>query len=244
MRIEVRDLVVRYGAERAVDGVSFDVEPGTVFAMVGRNGAGKSSLVKVLLGQRRADHGQVAIDGRDPWRERAGLMREVGATPEVPDAPPGFSAADLEKHHAGFYPRWDYAGFRARLERFDLQTDSPFGSLSRGQKALLMLSLALAPQPKLLVLDDPTLGLDAVARRFVFDELIGELSEHGVTVFMTSHDLEGVERVATHLAILRAGRVESCGRLDELREEAARSGVEPPTLEEIFVRRTHMEVSA
>jgi len=244
MKIEARDLVVRYGGKRAVDGVSFEVEPGTVFALVGRNGAGKSSLVKVLLGQRHADHGEVLVDGRDPWRDRAALMRDIGASPEVPDAPPGLSATDLEKHHAGFYSQWDHAGFRARLERFELPLDSPFASLSRGQKALLMLSFALAPRPKLLVLDDPTLGLDAVARRFVFDELIGELSERGVTVFLTSHDLEGVERVATHLAILRAGRVESCGRLDELREEAARSGVEPPTLEEIFVRRTRMEVSA
>ncbi len=244
MKIEVRDLVVRYGAKRALGGVSFEVEPGTVFALVGRNGAGKSSLVKVMLGQRRADRGEVAIDGRDPWRARATLMRDVGATPEVPDAPPGLSAADLEKHRAGFYPRWDHAGFRARLERFDLPLDLPFASLSRGQKALLMLSLALAPQPKLFILDDPTLGLDAVARRFVFDELIGELSEHGVTVFLTSHDLEGVERVATHLGILVRGRLESCGRLDELREEAARSGLEPPTLEEIFVRHTQMEVSA
>ncbi len=97
---------------------------------------------------------------------------------------------------ASFHRGWDAAGFRARLDRFGIPHAKRFGELSRGQKGLVMLSLALAQRPELLLLDDPTLGLDPVARRFVFDELIGELADRGTTVLLTTHDLEGIERIA------------------------------------------------
>ena len=238
MKISVRDLRVRYGRRTALDGVSFDVASGSVWALLGRNGAGKSSLVKVLLGQRPADSGSAAIDGRDPWRHRARLMRTVTATPETPDAPVHLRVREIERWTAPLYPDWDAAGFTERLERFGVPRDQKFGSLSRGQKGLVMLALALAPRPRLLVLDDPTLGLDPVARRFVFDELIRELADRQVTVFLTSHDLEGVERVATHVGILKDGRLVAEGELESLRAEAVAAGVETPNLEEIFVART------
>lgn len=237
MRIDVRDLVVRYGRRTAVDGVSFDVAPGSVWALLGRNGAGKSSLVKVLLGQRPASAGTVRIQGLDPWRERARLMRTVCATPETPDAPPHLHVAAIERFTAPLYPSWDGAGFRARLERFGVPLRQKFGDLSRGQKGLVMLALALAPRPELLILDDPTLGLDPLARRFVFKELIAELAGRGVTVFLTSHDLAGVERVATHVGILDGGRLIAEGELEALREQAVAAGVEAPTLEAVFVER-------
>ena len=238
MKIEVRELVVRYGRLAAIDGVTFTVESGAVFALVGRNGAGKSSLVRALLGQRRADGGSIAVDGCDPWRDRVRLMAQVGAMPETPDAPAALDAHRLGELSAGFHDAWDAAGYRDRLARFGIPADRPCGRLSRGQRSLVQLALALAPRPRLLVLDDPTLGLDAVARRFLFEELIGEMAERGVTVFLTSHDLGGVERVATHLAILHAGRLAACGPLELLRDQAVREGLESPTLEEIFVART------
>lgn len=237
MKIEVRDLVVRYGRRTAVDGVSFAVEDGSVWALLGRNGAGKSSLVKVLLGQRPANRGTVSIGGLDPWRRRARLMARVGATPETPDAPPGLTVAGIERFTAPLYPRWDRVGFRGRLERFGVPLRQKFGELSRGQRGLVMLALALAHRPELLILDDPTLGLDPLARRFVFDELIAELAERGVTVFLTSHDLAGVERVATHVGILENGKLIAEGELESLREQALAAGVEAPNLEEIFAAR-------
>jgi len=238
MRIEVRHLRVCYGSFAALDDVSFEVENGAVFALIGRNGAGKSSLVRALLGQRRADGGKITIDGLDPWRQRARLMARLGAMPEAPDAPEALGAAALGELVARFYPQWDREGYRARLDRFGIPQDRAFAKLSRGQRALVQLSLALAPRPGALVLDDPTLGLDAVARRFLFDELIGELAEHGATIVLTSHDLAGVERVATHVGILREGRLAGCGPLESLREEAVLAGLAAPTLEEIFVART------
>jgi len=238
MKIALRDLTVRYGRKVAVDAVSLEVEPGSVFALLGRNGSGKSSLVKVLLGFRHADGGTAAIDGLDPWRRRAALMARIGATPETPDAPPGQRITEIVRFVAPLYPRWDRKGFDARLERFGIDPRSRFGQLSRGQKSLVQLALALAHAPELLILDDPTLGLDAVARRFVFEELVGELAERHATVFLTSHDLAGVERVATHVGILDGGKLTALGDLDSLREQAIAAGVEAPDLEEIFVHRT------
>lgn len=231
MKIEVRDLTVRYGATTALDGVGFDVAAGAVFALLGRNGSGKSTLVRALLGQRRPDVGTIRIGGLDPWRQRGLLMARVGATPEVPDAPPDLTVGALERWTAPFHQRWESAAWRARLERFEIPARARFAELSRGQKALVSLALALAPRPELLVLDDPTLGLDAVARRYFFDEMIGELAERGVTVLMTSHDLEGIERIATDVAILQHGRLASCAPVDELREASAGA-----TLEEIVTR--------
>ncbi|HET9211251.1 MAG TPA: AAA family ATPase, partial [Thermoanaerobaculia bacterium] len=105
------------------------------------------------------------------------------------------------------YPRWDAAGMIARLERFGVPADTPFGKLSKGQKGQVLMALALAASPRLLVLDDPTLGLDAVARKAVFEELIGDLADRGTTVFITTHDLAGVERIADRVGILREGKL-------------------------------------
>jgi len=232
MRVEVEALVARYGRRTALDGVGFEVAPGTVFALLGRNGAGKSTLVKCLLGQRRPDGGRIRLDGLDPWRHRARLMARLGATPETPDAPPALPLDEIERCVAPLYSRWDRATFRARLERFGIDRRRRFGELSRGQKAIAQLALALAPAPELLILDDPTLGLDAVARRYFYEELVVELADRGTTVLLATHDLDGAERVATHVGVLDRGRLRAYGLLEELRDAA---GPGSPNLEEIFV---------
>jgi ABC-2 type transport system ATP-binding protein len=200
-------ITVRYGRRTAVDGVSLSLRQGTVYALLGRNGAGKSSLVRCLLGQQRATSGRALLFGHDAWRRRASLMAQVGVVPEQPDAPPGATASQLARLCRPLYPRWDGSGFEARLRRFDVPADLPFGRLSKGQQGHVALALALAPRPRLLVLDDPTLGLDAVARLAFFEELIGELADRGTTVFLTTHDLAAVERIADRAGILAGGRL-------------------------------------
>jgi ABC-2 type transport system ATP-binding protein len=105
------------------------------------------------------------------------------------------------------YPRWDSASFERRLERFGVPPATPFGRLSKGQKGQVLLALALAPSPELLVLDDPTLGLDVVARRAFWEELMGDLADRGTTVFLTTHDLAAIEGIATRVGILKAGKL-------------------------------------
>ncbi len=205
--IVLEALTVRYGQRLALDQVSLAIPEGSVYALLGRNGAGKSSLVRCLLGEQKPESGRAMLLGRDSWRERAAILSEVGVVPEEPNAPPAMTARRLSLFYSRLYPRWDAAGVEARLKRFGVALDTPFGKLSKGQKGQVSLSLALASAPRLLVLDDPTLGLDAVARKAVFEELIGDLADRGTTVFITTHDLAGVEPIADRVAILREGRL-------------------------------------
>ncbi len=207
--VEARGVLVRYpgSPSPALEGVSLSVSSGSVYALLGRNGAGKSSLVRCLLGQQKPTAGACSLFGEDVWRRRAALMSRVGVVPEDPDAPPAMTARQLSAFSAKLYPSWDAPSVEARLARFGVPAGTPFGSLSKGQRALVALSLALASSPDLLLLDDPTLGLDAVARRAFFEELAGELADRGTTVLLTSHDLAGVEAMATRVGILKAGRL-------------------------------------
>src|SRR5262249_39509535 len=116
------------------------------------------------------------------------------------------------------YAIWRDEEYFARLERWGIDRKRPFGQLSRGQKSLVHLALALASEPELLILDDPTLGLDAVARRTVLDELIGELAEGGLTVFLTSHDFAAIESLATHVSLLQGGRIVLDEEVEALQE--------------------------
>jgi ABC-2 type transport system ATP-binding protein len=235
--IEVEDLTVRYGRRTALDGVSFVVPEGSVYALLGRNGAGKSSLVRCLLGEQRPASGRTLLLGRDVWRERADILAEVGVVHESPDAPPAMTAAQLSRFCSRLYPRWDGPGFSARLRRFGIPENIAFGKLSRGQRGQVALGLALAPEPRLLILDDPTLGLDPVARRSVFEELIGDLADRGTTVFLTSHDLGGVEGIADRVGILRDGRLVLDEEVEALKRRFRRlsfpPGQEAPELTEL-----------
>lgn len=218
----LEDLTVRYGKRPVLDRVSLAVPEGSVYVLVGRNGAGKSSLVRCLLGEQRPDSGRALLLGADAWRERARLLSGVGVVPEEPDAPPAMTAKQLARFCSGLYESWDGAGLAERLKRFGVPDDVPFGQLSKGQKGHVLLSLALAGSPRLLVLDDPTLGLDPVARRAVFDELIVDLSERGTTVFLTSHDLAGVEGIADRIGLLQDGRLAVDEEMETLKQRFRR----------------------
>ncbi|HKD19278.1 MAG TPA: ABC transporter ATP-binding protein, partial [Thermoanaerobaculia bacterium] len=184
--LRIEGLTVRYGRTTACADVSLSVEAGSVYALLGRNGAGKSSLVRCLLGQQKASAGRALLFGDDSWTTRRRAMTRTGVTPEDPDAPPSMTARQLSDFCRRVYPRWDDDAVAARLSRFGIPPKTPFGQLSRGQKAQVMLALALGHGPELLVLDDPTLGLDAVARRGLYEEIVGELADRRTTVFLTT----------------------------------------------------------
>jgi ABC-2 type transport system ATP-binding protein len=220
--VEVEGLTVRYGRKTALNGVSLSVGRGEVYALLGRNGSGKTSLVRCLLGHRRPDGGSARLFGQDAWSDRERVLARVGVVPEEPDAPPETTAGRLVRFSRRLYPSWSDESIDERLERFRVPLDVPFGRLSKGQKGQLMLALALAPEPDLLVLDDPTLGLDAVARQSLYDELIGELADRGTTVFITTHDLEGIEGIADRVGILRETGLAADEPLDRLKQRYRR----------------------
>jgi ABC-2 type transport system ATP-binding protein len=218
---------IRYGRRLLLGPLDLRVAAGEVYALLGRNGSGKSSLVRVLLGLQRGDGGEVRLLGRDPWRHRREVLADVGFVPEEPQAPPEMTPRQLVAFCGRLRRRWDGAGALERLERFGVALDRAFGRLSKGQRKQVELALALAHRPALLVLDDPSLGLDPLARRALFGELMAELAEQGTTVLLTTHDLEAVEGVATRVGVLADGRLLVDEPLDELRARFRRLRVPP-----------------
>ncbi len=227
-------VTVRYGRTTALESVSFEVPQGSVFALLGRNGAGKSSAVRCLLGQRRPEAGRALILGKDAWKNRAEALARTGVVPEEPDMPPAMTADALVRFSSRLYARWDGRAVLERLERFGVPRSVPAGRLSKGQRAQLALALALGHSPEVLVLDDPTLGLDALARRDFFGELIGELADRGLTVLLTSHDLAGVERIADRVAVLNRGRIVLDDSLETLKSSFSALPGDSFSLERIF----------
>lgn len=205
--VELENLHVSYGKMKAVNGISIKAEEGSVYALLGRNGAGKSSIVRCMLGFQKPDEGDARLFGEPVWKRRASLMARVGVVPETPDAPPEMKPFEILDFCSRLYPRWDHETATKRLERFKVPERTPFGKLSKGQQREVLLAAALASEPELLVLDDPTLGLDVVARKELFEELITDLADRGTTVFVTTHDLPGIEGIADRVGIMLEGEM-------------------------------------
>jgi len=220
--VETHRLTVRYNGLPAVDSVDLSVERGSVYALLGRNGAGKSSIVRCLLGFQKPDSGVARLFGRDAWLDRARLMDRVGIVPEHPDAPPEMTPAEIMRFLSKTYTRWNQAATENRLKRFRVPIDTPFGRLSKGQMRQTLLSVALASEPELLVLDDPTLGLDIVARAELFEELIVDLADRGTTVLITTHDLAGIEGIANRIGVLHESRLIIDEEVDTLKRRFRR----------------------
>ncbi|MEO8383467.1 MAG: ABC transporter ATP-binding protein [Acidobacteriota bacterium] len=222
LALTAEDVTVRYGKRMAVDGVSLSVPIGSVYALLGRNGAGKSSLIRVLLGLLRPDQGQATLLGEDVWRNRARLMERTGVVAEEADAPPEMRLRDLGWMSSRLYARWQQGAFDERLTRFDIDSAARFGELSKGQKKQVALALALAATPELILLDDPTLGLDVVARKSLFEEVIADMADRGLTVFIATHDLGAIESIADRVGILKNGRLVLDEELETLKNRFRR----------------------
>ncbi len=220
--VKLEGLTVRYGKLTAVADLSLEVPKGAVYALLGRNGSGKSSTVRCLLGQQHPTSGRTRILGFDSWKERRRAMERVGVVPENPDVPPETTADRIERFLAHVTPFWRSADYFDRLESLGVPRKQRFARLSKGQQRQLALAIALAGSPRLLVLDDPTLGLDAVARRKLYEELIGELADRGTTVFLTTHDLAGVERIADRVGVIQGGSLLVNEKLDVLKARYCR----------------------
>jgi ABC-2 type transport system ATP-binding protein len=247
--LHTEPLTIRYGAHTVLSEISLTVPIGSVYVLLGRNGSGKSSLVRCAIGQQKPEQGRALLFGQDAWAHRAVLMRRVGLVPETPDAPPEMTLARIVDFCAALHPSFDRAQTAERLRRFDIPLGTRFGQLSRGQRGAAMLALALGGNPELLVLDEPTLGLDVVARHWFFDELVGELADRRTTVFITTHDLAGIEGLADRVGILANGRLAVEEDLETLKARYRRpravgdgeNDVEQMTLEEIFAAVTSGE---
>ena len=230
--VRVENVSVRYNKQLVVDQVSLEVARGSVYALLGRNGAGKSSLMRCLLGLQKPTSGRVLVFGEDVWKHRARLLARAAYVPETSDAPGQLRVRDIVAFHESMYPTWDQAAVRARLARVGVSETAMVSALSKGQRALFTLALALGSKPELLVLDDPTLGLDVVARNDFFSDFIGELADRGTTVILTTHDLAGVEGIADRVGILQGARLALDEEVEKLKVDRGQS------LEQIFTELT------
>ncbi len=206
--VRTQGLAKRYGRETALGGVDVQVPEGAVYVLAGANGAGKSTLLRSFLGLVRPDAGGVEVLGLDPRRNGAAVRAQIGYVPEgVETGYRWMRAGRLLQHHAAYYPSWD-VDYAARLCRIlDVRPERRIAHLSKGQTRRVQLVMALAHRPPLLLLDEPTDGLDPVAR----DEVLGLISEHladtGCTILVSTHLVYEVERVADHLGVLRQGQL-------------------------------------
>lgn len=215
--LEARGLVRAYGGFRAVDGLDLTVREGEIYGLLGRNGAGKTTTIRMLMGIIRPDAGTVAFLGQPARAPTAADKRRIGYVAQEQHFYPWMTCAVLGRFVRGFYPSWDEAYFERLLEAFEIPRRRKVSDLSHGMRVKLALALAIAPRPPLLILDEPTAGLDPVARR-EFLQIVQHHARAGrQTVFFSSHIMEEVERVADRVGILDRGRMLFEGTLAELR---------------------------
>jgi ABC-2 type transport system ATP-binding protein len=216
--VHIHRLSRQFGTTMALDDVSLIIPRGGVFGLIGGNGAGKTTLIKHILGLFRAQTGSVRVFGLDPVRNPVGTLGRIGYLSEDRDLPDWMTVRELMRYTQPFYPTWD-AGFAEELrEMFDLAPNTRIRALSRGQRARAGLLVALAHRPELLLLDEPSSGLDPVVRRDILGAIIRTIADEGRTVLFSSHLLDEVERVADQVTIIHRGRLLLTSSMDEIKE--------------------------
>lgn len=204
--VAAKSLTKTYGKKTALDGVSFEVGQGRIVGLLGPNGAGKSTALQAMLGLIPYA-GELKVLGRDPWRERARLMSEACFIADAAVLPGWLTAARALDYMAGVHPRFDRAKAEAFLSRTGIERGVKVRSLSKGMVAQLHLALVMAIDARLLVLDEPTLGLDLAYRKRFFDSLLDDYFDQDRTVVVSTHQLDEVQHILTDVILLDRGRV-------------------------------------
>ena len=204
--IEARGLRKTFGTTLALDGVDLRVEEGRILGLIGPNGAGKTTALNAILGLTPYE-GELRVLGRNPWSERDQLMRDVCFIPDVAMLPRWIRVSQVLAYVAGVHPRFDRAKAEGFLRKTAIRRASKVRELSKGMVAQLHLALVMAIDAKLLVLDEPTLGLDILYRKQFYDSLLNDYFDRSRTIVVTTHQVEEVEHVLTDLMFIHQGRI-------------------------------------
>ncbi len=215
--IETEGLSKRFGRQLAVDGLDLSIPTGSVFGFLGRNGAGKTTTIKMLLGLISPTSGSVRVLGLNPKKDSKAIKLQVGYVAENQSMYGWMKVKEIIKFTAGFYKNWDFTVASSFCERFELNPSAKVKNLSKGQQMRLALTLALASRPRLLILDDPTMGLDPITRKEFLNDIVRAIQEEGRTVFFSTHILGELERVADSIAIIDRGRLKVASAIDSLK---------------------------
>lgn len=214
--IDTRGLTRKFGTVTALDRVTFQLHPGKVYGLVGANGQGKTTLIRHVLGLLRAQEGTVRVFGLDPVRHPVKVLQRTGYLSEDRDLPDWMRIGELLSYVAAFYPAWDASYAAELIETFGLDPARKVGTLSKGMRAQVALTAAVAYHPDLVLLDEPSSGLDAVVRRDILKEIIRSVAVDGRTVVFSSHLLDEVEELSDYLLMIDRGRIVLEGSLDEI----------------------------
>ena len=228
--IEARGLRKTYGKTVALDGVDLRVEEGRILGLIGPNGAGKTTALNAMLGLTPCQ-GELKVLGRDPWRERDELMREACFIADVAVLPRWIKVSQAVDFVAGVHPRFDRAKADAFLAKTTLPRDKKVGKLSKGMVTQLHLALVMAIDAKLLVLDEPTLGLDILFRKQFYDSLLNDYFDGKRTILVTTHQVEEIQHVLTDVAFINRGRIVLDSNMESFEERFAEVMVMPENAE-------------
>jgi ABC-2 type transport system ATP-binding protein len=204
--IEARGLRKAFGKTIALDGVDLHVDEGRILGLIGPNGAGKSTALNAILGLTQYE-GELRVLGRNPWDERDQLMRDVSFIADVAVLPRWMRVSQALDYVAGVHPRFDRAKAEGFLAKTDIQRASKIRELSKGMVTQLHLALVMAIDARLLVLDEPTLGLDILYRKQFYDSLLNDYFDRSRTIVVTTHQVEDVQHVLTDLMFINRGRI-------------------------------------
>ncbi|HEX3822597.1 MAG TPA: ABC transporter ATP-binding protein [Candidatus Sulfotelmatobacter sp.] len=224
--IEARGLRKSFGTTVALDGVDLRIEEGHIVGLIGPNGAGKTTALNAILGLTPYQ-GELRVLGRDPWAERERLMRDVCFIADVAVLPRWMRVSQTLEYLAGVHPRFDRAKAEGFLSKTDIKRESKVRHLSKGMVTQLHLALVMAIDARLLVLDEPTLGLDILYRKQFYDSLLNDYFDHSRTIVVTTHQVEEVQHVLTDLMFMDRGRIVFNRAMEEVESRYLELSVRP-----------------
>ncbi|HEY4008941.1 MAG TPA: ABC transporter ATP-binding protein [Acidobacteriaceae bacterium] len=228
--IEARGLRKHYGKSVALDGVDLRVEEGRIVGLIGPNGAGKSTALHAILGLTPYD-GQLRVLGHDPWADREALMRDICFIADVAVLPRWMKVSQALDYVAGVHPRFDRARAETLLARTSIPRNAKVKALSKGMVVQLHLALVMAIDAKLLILDEPTLGLDLLYRKQFYDALLNEYFDGRRTILITTHQVEEVQDLLTDLVFIQRGRIVLDTSMDSIQARYTEVMVRPEQTE-------------
>ena len=217
--IRLNRLSCSFRNQEALRDLSLSIPQGTIFGLVGLNGAGKTTLIRFLIGALKAQAGCVQVLGQDPTQATEKLLQRIGYVPEEDMLPRWMKVGEYLDFLKTFYPNWDASLCQRMLDRFGLAKSKKIADLSKGGRARVALLSAIAHRPELLILDEPSYGLDPIARQEILETVIQAASEEGRTVFFSSHLLDEVSRICEQVALIHQGRIEEVVSLNALSDK-------------------------
>ncbi len=228
--VRARGMTKRFGATKALDGVDFDVEAGRIVGLIGPNGAGKTTALKAILGLTDFD-GELSVLGFDPRRQRTQLMEQVCFIADVAVLPRWLRVREAVEFVGGVHPRFSREKCQAFLAHTKIEPGMRVRELSKGMIVQLHLALVMAIDARLLVLDEPTLGLDILYRKSFYESLLGDYFDENKTIIVTTHQVEEIEHILTDLVFIRDGRIALAATMEEVGERYAEVMVNPDKTE-------------